>query len=263
MKKPNFENYNKWLYDNHRISINESTKNLYSTTVESMKTSFEASDFWEYLEGNIATFQQQYLVKTGYQLFAPYFKLETNSKPYNSFLLKTYRKNILNNKNWPNEPNCKWVFPDNWFSKTNDIIRFLFVAKYLDGTEFIKDVIYKYCQEKDIKPEIHYEVREEGYYSVHIYIPFEFEAPCLDWSTVIITTKIEIQIITQLQEVIRELLHKEYCKKRSKPKKSLKTWQWDYNSAAFSSNYLGHMLQYLEGNIIKIRNNEEERTQDE
>lgn len=64
---------------------------------------------------------------------------------------------------------------------------------------------------------------------------------------------IEIQITTQLQEVIRSLLHKYYEDRRKGVEAEGTKWQWDYKSDEFVANYLGHILHYVEGMIMDIR----------
>ena len=64
---------------------------------------------------------------------------------------------------------------------------------------------------------------------------------------------VEIQITTQLQEVIRRLLHKYYERQRSGRSTSDLKWQWDYKSDEFAANYLGHILHYVEGMIMDVR----------
>ena len=44
-----------------------------------------------------------------------------------------------------------------------------------------------------------------------------------------------------------------YEKKRIMDKKPKFKWQWDYTSDEFAANYLGHILHYVEGMIIDIR----------
>jgi len=49
------------------------------------------------------------------------------------------------------------------------------------------------------------------------------------------------------------LLHKYYEERRKKLKKEDIIWQWDWRSDEFSANYLGHILHYIEGMIMEIR----------
>ena len=75
----------------------------------------------------------------------------------------------------------------------------------------------------------------------------------MDFKTEKIMVSIEIQITTQLQEVIKKLLHKYYEERRKRIEKPSVKWQWDYKSDEFSTNYLGHILHYVEGMIMDIR----------
>jgi hypothetical protein len=74
----------------------------------------------------------------------------------------------------------------------------------------------------------------------------------LDWNKKTKNISFEIQITTQLQEVIRRLLHEYYEEKRTE-KATDEKWQWNYRSEEFSTNYLGHILHYVEGMIMDIR----------
>jgi hypothetical protein len=170
-------------------------------------------------------------------------------------LSKTYRKNIKDNKKWPESPQNGWVLPINWHSQVNDSIRTLIEVKYLDGVEFLIKKIKLYCDQNSVECKSFLEAREEGYYAAHLYIKQEFEVPKMNWDTERINFSIEIQITTQLQEVIRKLLHNHYENRREQDKddKANSKWQWDYKSEEFSANYLGHILHYVEGMIMEIR----------
>ena len=115
------------------------------------------------------------------------------------------------------------------------------------------------CDQCKIDCKTYLEAREEGYYAAHLYTKQECEIPRETWDTEIINVPLEIQVTTQLQEVIRILLHKYYRKRREKTDESHMKWQWDYTSDEFVANYLGHILHYVEGMIMEIR---EERKSD-
>jgi hypothetical protein len=93
----------------------------------------------------------------------------------------------------------------------------------------------------------------EGYYAVHLYFTDEYEIPRIDWDTEKCKISFEIQITTQLQEVIKNLLHKYYERRRIEFEPTDQKWQWDFRSLEFSTNYLGHILHYVEGMIVDIR----------
>ena len=112
--------------------------------------------------------------------------------------------------------------PDNWFHKINDIIRTLIEVRYLDGVEFLLENIKTNCKAQKIPFKAFLEAREEGYYAAHLYVKRKFEIPKVTWDTEFIELNIEIQITTQLQEVIRKLLHSYYEDRRKKSKKAAK-----------------------------------------
>ena len=254
MDKPNnIDDYKNWLKENHGCEISEKIETHYESATNKIKQDFEKSIFWIQLVENLKEYNMNYLAQTGYQLLIPNFKPKLHIKSFDSILLKTFRKNILENKNWPREPEGGWIFPNNWYNRINDIIRTLIVVKYLDGTEFLTNQIKSFCelQNKDFK--CYLEAREEGYFAAHVYSHQDFEIPNIDWDTERINISMEIQITTQIQEVIRNLLHKYYEERRkSIPKNDVK-WQWNYKSDEFVANYLGNILHYVEGMIMEIR----------
>lgn len=254
-KKPeDIEGYKKWLEDNHGVRIDIEIENYYNAVTKKIKYEFENSDFWLQLNDNLNEFNIEYEIETKYKLLLnPNEEHEIYIKPIKSLLNKTYRQNILNNKLWPEPLKPNWILPDNWFETINDIIRTSFAVKYLDGVEFLIKKIKELCKNLDIKCESTYQENMEGYYAAHVYIIKSFEIPPLKFDTKLVNVKIEIQITTQLQEVIRTLLHKHYERRRVKTKKAKLKWQWDYTSDEFATNYLGHILHYIEGMIMDIR----------
>lgn len=203
-------------------------------------------------------YEQEYSLKNNnYELFKGIPKKdEICIKPYKSFIEKTYRFNVLNNQKWPNEPNGGWIFPEKWFLKINDLVRTTFVVKYLDGVDFLVQKITDNCRTCNLTPDISWEARNEGYYAVHINVRQSYKVPSINLlDTQNINISFEIQITTQLREVIKRLLHTYYEDKRKGIINNEK-WQWDYRSDEFSTNYLGHILHYVEGMIIDIRERE-------
>ncbi len=179
-------------------------------------------------------------------------------KPFDSFFSKTFRKNVSENELWPDPPEGGWILPSNWYTRISDIIRTLFTVRYLDGVEFLTAKIESLCCGHGLPCQYHHEAREEGYYAVHLYTKQEFEVPRRDWDTERIDVWIEIQITSQLQELIRRLLHRYYEKRRLLAVRKDLKWQWDYTSDEFCTNYLGHILHYVEGMIMTIREKQKE-----
>lgn len=250
-KPKNTEEYIRWLHRKHGVEISSKTSTHYESVTDRMRRDLEGSDFWAELVRNLGEYDDEYKLSTGFPLLAR-TDLQLQTKPYSSFLLKTFRKNVVDNKAWPDEPTSGWLLPTNWFSKVNDILRTLVVVKYLDGVQFMSDRVKTLCHSHDQKCRTFFEAREEGYYAAHLYTGQRFEIPKLTWDTERVDVSIEIQVTTQLQEVIRRLLHTYYEEQRRKGKREDK-WQWDYNSEEFSANYLGHILHYVEGMIMEVR----------
>lgn len=258
-KKPkDIDEYREWLREKHEVDISDRVHTRYESVTTIIKVNFEQSDLWKQLTGNLREYNDEYLLETGYPLLTPRFEPELYIKPFESFLLKTFRKNVVENKCWPDEPQSGWILPSNWYAKISDIIRTLFVVKYLDGVEFMISKIEHLCEQHSMGCKVFLEAREEGYYAAHLYAKREFEIPRVDWDTERVDVSIEIQITTQLQEVIRRLLHRYYQARRREPRKEDMKWQWDYKSDEFVANYLGHILHYVEGMIMEIREKQKE-----
>jgi len=260
MDKPkNIEEYKKWLKDELTITINSKTENHYNSIANKIKTDFLSSKVWNDILIQLSDYNTEYLAKTNYQLLVTDFKPELVTKSFNSFLEKTFRKNIVYNKNFPTPPYNGWVTPDNWIENTNDILRTFFVVKYLDGVEFLMEKIQSCLKQNSLNYKNYFEARDEGYYAVHLYTFNDFDIPKIDWDTENKSISIELQITTQLQEVIGKLTHQFYEGRRIKLDKSDKKWQWDYESEEFTANYLGHILHYVEGMIMEVRNKQSKK----
>lgn len=256
IKKPeDMEQYIEWLYTEHNLEISKRTETYYNSVTKEIKSQFDKSDFWIQLTENMREYDAEYLTEHGYDLLMPAHphQPELLVKPYDSFLHKTHRKNVLENKNFPNEPESGWLLQENWFSEINDIIRTLIGVKYLDGVEFMITKVSSLCNELGERLEVQYEAKEEGYYAVHLYVTHNFEIPAISWDTERVDIAIEIQLTTQLQEIIHTLIRKYYEKRRKFIVKKDFKWQWDYKGEEFKPNYLGHILHYVEGMIMEVR----------
>ena len=258
-EKPKDRNgYIEWLKKEHKIEISAQTKTYYDTVTNRIKTDFEESNCWVALIDNLTEFDSQYYSQKEYHLLLTEAKPELYIKPFESFLGKTLRKNVLQNQNWPGKPDDGWIFPTDWYSRIDDIIRTLIVVKYLDGVEFMVEKIHSLYEQHGLPCIFSYEAKEEGYYAAHLYAKREFEIPRPRWDTEKIIVSIEIQITTQIQEAIRKLLHKYYEERRQGIVEEDTKWQWNYKSDEFDANYLGHILHYVEGKIMGIRERQKE-----
>lgn len=254
-KKPaDLNQYHKWIEENYNIKISKKTANHYNTVALKVLNDFKNNQFWKTLTKNIQTYNEEYLLKTSYPLFSGSTEApQLNLKPFDSFLLKTFRNNVLRNKNWPKPPPNGWDTPVNWLSRGNDIVRTCFVVKYLDGVEFLINEIEALASESGFECWKYYVAGNDGYYAAHFYIKNSYEVPSFDFDTEQIDMTVELQITSQLQEVIRKLLHKHFEKRRKRLDAPDIEWQWNYKCDEFSTNYLGHILHYIEGMIMEVR----------
>ena len=233
-------------------------KGQYDTAVRKIHEDVRLSDSWKALNDSLGTMSQKYRIKTGYDLLVSESPLELARKPFDSFLIKTFRKNILKNSSWPKPPAQGWLLPTNWFVRVNDIVRSLLIVKYLDGVSFAAEEIESLFRSRQQRSSFELEARTEGYYAAHLYVWFPVSILGDQWDTKDLEISLEIQITTQVQEVIRRLLHEYYEERRiaTQSEDSL-VWQWDYKSTEFAANYLGHVLHYVEGMIMEIRDKQE------
>jgi len=68
------------------------------------------------------------------------------------------------------------------------------------------------------------------------------------------TFQLEIQVTTQIKDVIKGLLHKYYEVSRTTSRvPSIEEMSWNYRNEEFIATYLGHILHYVEGMIIEVR----------
>lgn len=252
--RPAWGEYPQWLASKDQAAGNAlATKGRYETVGAKIRNDVATSEAWQAILANLREFNDEYTIATGYRLLANLDVPNIYLKPYDSILDKTYRKNVLNNDRWPHPPDQNWITPANWYVATNDVVRTTVVVKYLDGVQFLvaklKEIAEKYGHEFAAD----FEARDEGYYAAHCYLWFDLEIPKLDWDTEIIRVRLEIQVTTQLQDVIRKLTHDYYEQRRSRSTPRDKKWQWDYESPEFLPNYLGHVLHYMEGMIMEVR----------
>jgi hypothetical protein len=251
--KPDFKSYADWLKTNFQIDFQKKPQQVYKYVIQKLQNDLENSSFWQDLQLNIKNYNDEYYLQNEYSLMRVE-KIPIFQKSYDSVINKSFRKNILLNTNFPDPPNKGWILPENWFTEIKDLLRTTITVRYLDGVEFLAEKIRDLCMEHNFQFVVDYEAREEGYYAAHITIFGNFSIVDNEWNEKEISFPIEIQLTTQLQEVIKGLLHKMYEENRISSNKEVdKKWQWDYKSKEFSSNYLGHILHYVEGMILEVR----------
>lgn len=216
-------------------------------------TEFEKTAFWTEFTGELAEISVRHQLDRGLPLLAhPGTPAVLLAKPWDSLLDKCYRKNVLSNGLFPEAPSEGWITEKNWLERIHDVVRTTVVVSYLDGIFAVDDLLQKVADNNAIEIERDYEARDEGYYAVHVSVPMQLQYGESGWESLFANVHVEVQLCTQIQEVIRSLTHVFYKKRRVKSPEPGHKWQWDCESDEFVPNYLGHMLHYADGMIMNI-----------
>jgi len=253
---PSLEDFPLWMQDNLNIVIDSTHSEHYNIATTQMKEQLRKSCFWDLLCRKINECKDEYFGEYATKLLKetkePIVEIEV--KPALSFIGKVYRENFIDNARFPKAPKGGWITPDNWFSRINDILRTTIIVRYLDGIEYIATRLEKLCSNQSrLIDECRYLAKIEGYYAAHLYFNMEFEIPGMGWETQKVVSPVEIQLTTQVKEVIKDLIHPYYEEERIKRYSEEDPWQWRYDSPEFARNYLGHIIHYVEGMMVGIR----------
>jgi hypothetical protein len=255
---PGIEQYRTWLLRDHGIELDPRMKAWYETASQAMCRQVAESRFWHEFSAGLPAFADEYVLDTGYPLLTEHEAVAPALlvKTWDSFVLKTYRRNVVQNKTFPEPPEGGWLLPDRCLDLVGDVVRTAVVVKYLDGIRYLVDRLSRVASSVDVQLSVEYQARRDGYYAAHVAIALPVEIPTMQWDSRHIVANIEVQVTTQLQDVIRALLHRHYEAARLLPD-AREDWQWDYDSGEFKANYLGHVLHYLEGMIMGIRSGQQ------
>lgn len=250
---PPFELYSKWLHRKfRRVPGVAEGQAYYEVVTSSLKAQFESSEFWLDLQARLPDFEAAYYVETGLGLLAFPHSGHVETKSWESFLAKTYRRNVLRNPSFPDEPSGGWLLPPTWFSATKDVVRTMFVVKYLDGVQELRKRVETLAAEHRLNCESTLEGTPAGYYAGHLVVTANLKVPTTSWAQREAPVPVELQVTTQIKEVIKGLLYRTYRLDRMQVEDDLE-WQWEYDGRPFAANYLGHILHYVEGRIMNVR----------
>lgn len=252
VRPENLHEYADWLWEAHGVET-ALLERQYDRVSLSMATQFEASRFWSALQPALSELSGRYFVRTGYTMWSSPEPPTVEAKPWQSFWLKTYRRNVLDNDDWPGPPHGGWWLPNTWFSLAKDVVRSRIVVRYLDAVVEVAQLMERFARRLGHGYTTDYEGTESGYYAAHFVVRRRLEIPALAFDTTRVMAPIEITITTEVKSVVQELLHKYYEEARLHPSSDSIDARWNYASDAFRSSYLGHMAHYLEGAIMNLR----------
>lgn len=258
MEKPSSpEDYIKWWNRRFDTKIDRVAAKQYQDACILVKYYFEKSTEWREIINELGNLEAEYRQSRGYDLLMKRPEdTKLCMKEWSNFISKVWRKNVVENKNWHREPDTGWITPQNWFENISDIVRTTIVVKYFDGVRFLLDNLCTLLRGHDCEYKPDWEAREEGYYAAHLNVIRDYEL-LFGLETQTRRISVEIQITTQMKDVIRELTHKYYEKKRMRLTVPDEKWQWNYRSGEFAPNYIGHIVHYIEGAVMEIRDREQ------
>jgi ppGpp synthetase/RelA/SpoT-type nucleotidyltranferase len=174
------------------------------------------------------------------------------TKPWESVVGKSFRKNVVLNDIYPAPPIGGWIEASNIYDRVKDLIRCRLICRYLDGPAYVAKRIEAFCDERKIGFEYESMGSERGYYAWHCYFTlpatYDVGGNIQDGSV-----KVELQLITQLADVLESLTHKLYENERGSDDAPHPDWKWQSETDKFKAAYIGHGLHLLEGVIQKLK----------
>lgn len=250
--RPSPEAYHAWLRRRFRKVPEVAAGKAYHDEVAArLRAQTEGSTFWKELLSHVPAVAADYYIATEYELMAWPHPGHFQTKTWDSFLEKTYRKNVRGNEGFPDAPVGGWLLPPHWYARIDDVVRTTFVVRYLDGVHELGQAIEQTARDLGLEVEPELVASESGYYAAHLVVRQELVVPTVGLQPVTLPVGIEIQVTTQAKEVITKLLHRSYEKARLADDSP--AWRWDYDGRDFAANYLGHILHYLEGRVMNVR----------
>ena len=271
--KPTLEEYPDWYSERFQDDLHGgSTRQWYEEVTDDGITRLKQSRFWQQLQESLNAWDKDFEQShEGYSLFGVTQQPQCiQKKPFKSVINKSYRRNVHENCNFdspparspstapnpedrdPEDPKC-WFGPHNWLADFSDIFRTRLTATYFDGVRYLANKIGDLAANTTgDSPDVELHATHVGYHAAHIGICHKLELYSYDNNDLVeVPVQLEIQVITGIQATISTMLHRVYEEWRvSEPPRD---WEWEHDKPAFSINYLGNALHYIEGMIVMAR----------
>lgn len=246
--------YCEWALRNLECDFNDpKSQRLYNTNVSHFYNVISEHEFFKRLPTEMERWEAAYTALTKSNLFMDKSGPSLLQKSYYSAVDKSFRENVLRNKDFPAPPKKGWVTTENLHAYFNDLIRCSVVCKFIDGPGFVTDRLMDFAKGLALERRRYSQERDEGYYAYHFYVRFPVKLVNRDWHETESNIEAEIQVTTQLQEVLRTLTHGFYASTRLLASEDSSYWKWDFSSNRFRVSYLSHALHLLESIILESR----------
>jgi ppGpp synthetase/RelA/SpoT-type nucleotidyltranferase len=251
--RPTLSQFPIWMDTHLHQKLDDRVKRAYEVNTSNTKTAAERHEFFASLDAFLATCATDYKQSTGTNLFSGDTQLKLLTKSYESVVNKAFRLNIAWNKGFPKAPQNGWITPENWFNGLDDIVRTSLVCRYLDGPKFVASRLHERATALGLDSEYKSRQQDDGYYAYHFYISIPVDLIKTDWTLQSALVRIEVQLTTQLQDILRDLTHKFYETLRVQEGRKDDSWKWDFSTSRFKASYLSHTLHLIEGLIVELR----------
>lgn len=240
----------------HGMDFGAKTERLYKANLATALLTVQGHDFFSQLEADLKQWEDTERDATGAPLLMALSAPQLLQKPFASVTNKCFRKNCLSNPSFPEAPTGGWITPTDIYCRINDLIRGTLVCKYVDGPAKLAQLLHTRAQALGLVSRYDAESREEGYYAYHFYvsIPVGIFQPDAELTVIDTPLQVELQISTQLQEVMRKVTHEFYQDSRDKNTGDDGKWKWEIDSNRFRAGYVSHTLHLLESIIVQLRN---------
>lgn len=257
-KKPTFEEFGAFSKGTLKFDIDDrSLQNWINTNIETARSQIQQHDIVSFIEELVAKHQAT-STRLPVNIVSRDFQLHVKS--YSSVVSKLYRANVLNNPRFDRSPKKGWITPRNMFGRINDLVRSTIVCRHIDEPAKIAQQIAAKAVSLGLKASSRAQTKDEGYYAHHVYVSVPTSLMDQNWQEFAEAVLLEIQVTTEMQHMLYELTHRFYDKERNlAPKDDPGSWKWDYRSARFSASYLSHTLHLLEGMILQLYEDTEEK----
>lgn len=256
-KPQTVEEYLKWAKVVLGSSFNgdDRLRSVYDTNSQNILNRVNQHPFFAHFSQNTEAWNVEYEKQTRSKLFTSNGEPKLTTKVYESVVEKTFRRNILLNNNFPDPPDTGWLNYDSVYEHFNDLVRGSLVCRFIDGPAFVANAIVAYAEECGLESRQYSHERDDGYYAYHVYVKFPISIFDLKFEKAEKMVEVEIQLTTQLQEVLRSLTQRHYEAERLIPNPDRGKWKWEFSSSRFKVGYLSHTLHLLESVILEARDN--------
>lgn len=233
--------------------VDPRAKRIYEVNLRSCFNKVSEHDFFIGLQSQLEQWEREYQSLTNTGLLMASSPPELLLKPFESAVDKSFRVNILWNEKFPEPPRRGWATTANLHHYFNDLIRCSVTCRFIDGPDYVTRCLLAYAKELALERRRYSQERDEGYYAYHYYVSFPVRLLDTDWEEYDAEIEVEIQVTTQLQDVLRSLTHSFYRQDRVASDQDSSRWKWEFKSNRFRVGYLSHALHLLESVIVESR----------